>query len=78
MNMKKNLILFIALYALLSCGESSQGGVVNDGIEPIDPNGALVDSTKPWNPKIDTARGEHRVDIQKRGSTRVTPQPLKN
>ncbi len=75
--MKKSIIFFIIFYALASCGESSQGGVINDGIEPIDPDGALVDSTKPWNPAIDSARGEGRVDMQQRGSTTVAPQPLK-
>lgn len=74
--MKKIIFLFITLYTLSSCGESSQGGVVNDGIEPIDPNGALVDSTKPWDPAIDSARGEGRVDMQQRGSTTVAPQPV--
>jgi hypothetical protein len=74
--MRSSTFVLIALLALASCGESSQGGVINDGIEPVDPNGALVDSTKPWDPAIDSARGEGRVDIQPRGSTRVAPQPL--
>ena len=75
--MKNTFFLVTVLLAVTSCGGSGEGGVINDGIQPVDPNGALVDSTKPWNPAIDSTRGESRVDIQQRGSTHVAPQPLK-
>jgi hypothetical protein len=69
--MKSKTFMISLLLILASCGESGQGGVVNDGIEPIDPNGALVDSTKPWSAAIDTAEGQNRVDIQQRDSAEL-------
>ncbi|MBD0284721.1 MAG: hypothetical protein ICV79_04770 [Flavisolibacter sp.] len=70
--MKRNIAVAIAFCILSACGESGQGGVVNDGIEPFDSNGALIDSmpNKVWNPSIDSAtKGENRVDIQQRGDS---------
>jgi hypothetical protein len=55
---------------IIACGNSEQGGVVDDGIQAFDSNGALKDSTshKSWDPSIDTAKGNDRVDIQQRDS----------
>ncbi len=69
--------IFFVFLILQSCGESDQGGVVNDGIEPVDSNGALIDSTpyQPWDPSIDTSKGENRVDIQQRDSPEIIRNP---
>jgi hypothetical protein len=69
--MKTNSIIFSLLVVAASCGDSNQGGVINDGTQPIDPNGGLVDSTKPWTPAVDTAKGQNRVDIQQRDSAEL-------
>ncbi len=69
----KYVYVLLAFLFLQSCGESDQGGVVDDGIETVDSNGALIDSTpnKPWDPSIDTSKGENRVDIQQRDSPEI-------
>jgi hypothetical protein len=70
MNMKKTAIAIVLGSILYACGPSStQSGVDNDGIKTVDSNGALPDDTSiQANPSVDTARGEDRVDIQKRDS----------
>jgi len=68
--MKKITLAILIGGILHACGPSStQSGVDNDGIKTIDANGALPDDTaiRP-NPSIDTARGENRVDIERRDS----------
>jgi hypothetical protein len=64
----KNLVAFLILIILMfSCGESQQGGVVNDGIQPIDSNGGLADTAFYKNESAtDTSKGEHRVGTSKR------------
>jgi hypothetical protein len=67
--MKKLFIVWAGVMFLTSCGNSSdQGGVVDDGMNAVDTDGALIDSTpgKPWDPAIDTTNMEDRVDVQPR------------
>jgi len=68
--MKKIAIAILIGGILHACGPSStQSGVDNDGIKTVDPNGALPDDTAiQSNPSIDTAKGENRVETQKRDS----------
>jgi hypothetical protein len=68
--MKKIIAALLIVSMIQACGPSStQSGVDDDGIKAVDRNGALPDDTtiQP-NPSIDTAKGEHRVDIEKRDS----------
>jgi hypothetical protein len=67
-NMKKLFIIMAGVMFLTACGNSDQGGVVNDGMDLNDTDGALVDSTpgQPYDPAIDTSNMEDRVDIQPR------------
>jgi hypothetical protein len=66
--MKKLFIVLAGATLFTACGNSSdQGGVVNDGINTVDTDGALVDSTgKGWDPATDTTNMEDRVDVQSR------------
>jgi hypothetical protein len=69
-NMKKIISGVALLCVLQACGpNSTESGVDNDGIKAVDRNGALPDDTTVQaNPSIDTAKGEHRVDISRRDS----------
>jgi hypothetical protein len=73
--MKTAFLLLTAILTLQACNNEGESGVVNDGIQPVDPNGALIDSTpnKPWDPSIDTTKGDHRVDLQQRDSPEIKP-----
>jgi hypothetical protein len=67
--MKKLFIVLAGATLLTACGNSSdQGGVVDDGINTVDTDGALIDSTpgKQEDPAIDTTMMEDRVDVQPR------------
>lgn len=70
--MKRLLGVMMITGALVACSNNGgETGVMNDGIEPFDSNGALVDSNgkgSSVNPSTDTAIGEDRVDIQQRGA----------
>jgi len=68
--MKKIVTALMMICVLQACGPSStQSGVDDDGIKTVDSNGALPDDTAiQANPSIDTAKGEHRVDVEKRDS----------
>jgi hypothetical protein len=73
------LFVLLTFLFLQSCGESDQGGVVNDGIQTVDSNGALDDSTpnQPLDPSIDTSKGENRVDIQQRDNSKTRADTLR-
>lgn len=61
--------------AIQSCSNNGgEGGAVDDGMRPADPNGALPDDTAQMNNgRIDTsAKGENRVDIERRDSNSST------
>ncbi len=68
--MKKILILGITINVLQACNNNTgESGVVNDGINAVDSNGAFTDTSKMVpDPSTDTSIGEDRVDIQKRDS----------
>jgi len=68
--MKKVAAAFMMICVLQACGPSStQSGVDDDGIKTVDRNGALPDDTAiQANPSIDTAKGENRVDVERRDS----------
>lgn len=68
--MKKIAIAILIGGVLHACGpNSTQSGVDNDGIKAVDRNGALPDDTTiRANPSIDTAKGENRVDTERRDS----------
>ncbi len=68
--MKKIFAFLIALSMLEACNNSDQGGTVDDGIKTIDSNGALQD-TAPLQPSptIDTAKGDDRVDTERRDTS---------
>ncbi|WP_132052370.1 hypothetical protein [Pseudocnuella soli] len=62
------IILSAAL--LVACNASNnnpgESGAVNDGIKPVDQNGAMQDTGYNYTPETDTAKGEDRVDLQQR------------
>ena len=68
----KKIIFVAACTVLFACNNNSgESGVVNDGIQPLDSNGALSDTTgNNTNPGIDTSKDENRVDIEKRDTLR--------
>jgi hypothetical protein len=65
--MKKALFIGCISFIVISCGPSEgQGGVVDDGIEAVDKDGALTDTnTRP----VDTLN-PNRTDIQQRDTIR--------
>lgn len=69
----KKLILAAGLFmAIQSCSNNGgESGVVDDGMKPVDANGGLPDdTTQMQNGRTDTsAKGEDRVDIERRDST---------
>jgi|GEM_PF-1907593 len=80
--MKKLAILVVGFVALQACNPSNNNpgetGAVNDGIKAIDENGALNDAdsvNNKYNPSIDSAIGDHRVDTEKRDTSTY---PIKN
>jgi hypothetical protein len=65
--MKKALYIGCISFLVISCSPSeNQGGVVDDGIEAIDKDGALTDTN---TRRVDTLNPE-RVDIQQRDTIR--------
>ena len=69
--MKKILMLMMSI-AFIACNNPNPGesGTVDDGIKAVDSNGALEDSPQQFNPGVDTAIGDDRVDTEKRDSSR--------
>lgn len=65
-------LLSAALLVLGACNPSNHNpgetGAINDGIKPIDQNGALQDTGYEYTPQTDTAIGESRVDVQPRNT----------
>ena len=68
--MKKLLIVSAGILFLTACNPSNnnpgESGTVDDGIKAVDENGALSDTTKNFNPSVDTALGDDRVDTEMR------------
>lgn len=66
----KKLLVIIGTALFFACNPSNhnpgESGAQNDGMTPVDTNGALVDTGYQYTPQTDTAKGEHRTDIQQR------------
>ena len=63
--MKSTLFCMATLLILISCNNSGESGVQQDGDSSTRMNRNI---NPPADPATDTSRGEHRVDIQKRDS----------
>ena len=72
--MKKLAILIAGIITLQACNPSNNNFgetvSVNDCIKAVDENGALSDSTKNYNPSVDTAIGDNRVDTEQRDTSK--------
>jgi len=67
--MKKIVIILAGFVFLQACNSNpGESGTVDDGIKAVDENGALSDTTKNFNPSVDTALGDDRVDTEMRDS----------
>ncbi|MEI6950513.1 hypothetical protein V9K67_25240 [Paraflavisolibacter sp. H34] len=68
--MKRLFVMAAVVFALSACnsdGARGEGGSVDDGIAPVDRDGALRSDTGiQYTPETDTAKGEDRVDVQPR------------
>lgn len=60
--------MILAGFVFLQACNSNPGesGAVDDGIKAVDENGALSDTTKNFDPSVDTALGDDRVDTEMR------------
>ena len=69
--MKKIIILLTYCILMGACSNNGgESGTVNDGFNGAgDTNGGLADTPYTANPSIDSAKGEHRVDTERRDST---------
>lgn len=68
----KKLLTGLVIIAFTACNNDGkvEKGVVNDGIKPVDTNGALADTPNArYNPAIDTTIGEDRTDLQRRDTS---------
>jgi hypothetical protein len=69
--MKKASIVILGFIVFVACNNPNPGesGVVNDGIQAVDSNGAFSDTTR-LNPNsnVDSSVGDDRVDTEKRDS----------
>ena len=67
--MKKIMTVLAGLVFLQACNSNpGESGTVDDGIKAVDENGALSDTTQNFNPSVDTALGDDRVDTEMRDS----------
>lgn len=72
--MKKVFVVLAGFAFLYSCSNNDgQTGVMNDGIQTIDSNGGLADTTYANEGATDTSKMEHRVDISKRDTFENKP-----
>jgi hypothetical protein len=71
--MKKAFVVLSGFMLLVSCSNNGgESGAVNDGIKPVDTNGGLPDTgAMQASPKIDTTKGEHRVDLERRDTSTI-------
>ena len=68
--MKKIMTVLAGFVFLQACNSNpGESGTVDDGIKAVDQNGALSDTTKNFNPSVDTALGDDRVDTELRDSS---------
>lgn len=74
--MKRILTVATILY-LLACNNDGkvEGGVVDDGMKPVDTNGALNDTGGPLTDSTnDSVENKTRVDIQQRDTSKIPGQ----
>jgi hypothetical protein len=75
-DMKKIVIALAGLVIMAACNPShengGESGTVNDGFEGAgDANGGLAgDTAQHFNPSVDTAIGDNRVDTEKRDTSK--------
>ena len=65
----KRLLIISTLAVLIACNNDGnrEGGTIDDGIKPVDTNGALNDSGGPLTDSTgDSVENKTRVDIQQR------------
>jgi hypothetical protein len=68
--MKKFLIgLMIVTLAACNNDGSREGGTINDGIKPVDTNGALNDNGGPLTDTTTGVENKTRTDIQQRDTS---------
>jgi hypothetical protein len=76
--MKKIMIVLAGVVLMAACNPSNnkpgESGTVDDGIKPVDQNGAFSDTTKNFNPSVDTAIGDDRVGTEKRDTSHYSTQ----
>ena len=70
--MKKVLILMMGICILQACSNNGgQTGVQNDGMKLGDTNGGLADTMQTTDQSAtETSKGEHRVDISERDTSK--------
>ena len=69
----KRLLIISTLALLVACNNDgkSEGGTVDDGIKPVDTNGALNDGGGPLSDSTnDSVDNRSRVDLQQRDSSK--------
>lgn len=69
----KRLLLFSVMVVLFACNNdgNSEGGTIDDGIKPVDTNGALNDNGGPLTDSTNNpVENKTRVDIQQRDTLR--------
>jgi len=68
--MKKTMLALAGFIFLQACNSNpGESGTVDDGIKAVDENGALSDTTKNFDPSVDTALGDDRVDTEVRDTS---------
>ena len=74
--MKKFWMGLIVIAALAACNNdgASEGGTVNDGIKPVDTNGALNDNGGPLTDTTTGVENKTRTDIQQRDTFQTPGQ----
>lgn len=74
--MKKIMIIVAGAMFLVSCSNNGgESGAVNDGYNGISDTNSGLPNDKPLapSPSIDSAKGDHRVDTEKRDSNYQQP-----
>lgn len=73
----KRLLIISTLAVLFACNNdgSREGGTIDDGIKPVDTNGALNDTGGPLADSTgDSVENKTRVDIQQRDTLKSPGQ----
>ena len=73
----KRIVIFSAILFLLACNNDGnrESGTVNDGIKPIDDNGALKDKPGPLTDSTNNpVENKTRTDIEQRDNLKTPGQ----